>query len=57
MEEKIKKEFETPTDPVTDKAPIKEESKYRTVTDVLEELAKAQAVVEKLWFELWRFYK
>ena len=35
----------------------KEESKYRTVPDVLKELAKAQSVVDKLWFELWRFYK
>ena len=29
----------------------------RSVPDVLEELAKAQSLVDKLWFELWRFYK
>lgn len=34
----------------------KEESEYRTVPDILEELAKAQSVVDKLWFELWRMY-
>ena len=35
----------------------KEEKEYRGVKDVLEDLAKAQRVVDKLWFELWRFYK
>lgn len=30
---------------------------YRTVTEVLEELAKAQKVIDKLWFELWRMFK
>ena len=35
----------------------KEEKEYRGVKDVLEDLAKAQSKVDKLWFELWRFYK
>jgi len=32
-------------------------SEYRTVNDILKDLAKAQSVIDKLWFELWRIFK
>ena len=33
------------------------ESEYRTVNNILEDLAKAQGKIDKLWFELWRMFK
>ena len=41
----------------TIKKETKDMSEYRTVKNILEDLAKAHQVVHKLEFELWRMYK